>query len=334
MYIFYFIYSSRLSFLYLILLHTASFCCCEKFTLLCFCNSCVYTLIIFSYKGTRAYKHKPHKLTKSLFIGQSLVTTHPVRFPDFNNKGQVKTWSEFITCEFTWPRCSLIIHPLVIVASVSGLRFSLQFDNILSDTDWDRSRVTASRRQRMKNQSDCIMRISTEWHVCICVWGRIECVQTCICVTHPWVVIEPPQGHSSRQSFTCCNNNWDNLLKQSKIYDESLRGGFYWGKSRFSRLTMFVLLADLHTHQSALDFACVLLTMCVFTAGVQGVRGDGAVLRGLCLWLRRRIFQQWGELQLTWKKDCFGKSCGINALTVDMFVFFGHIVRKIRIGGF
>ncbi len=158
--------------------------------------------------------------------------------------------------------------------SFGGLFFMVMFQitvrlNLLYSADWDQPCVAAKRSclkaENEWNQSNRLRRITTEGHVRICVWGGIECARTCICVTHPWVVIEPPQGHGSRQSFTCSNNNWGNLTTQAKIYNQPLKA--FIERNPYSAdkqcLCYNSLAADMYTYQSLQDSEYVSHSACI-----------------------------------------------------------------------
>lgn len=173
--------------------------------------------------------------------------------------------------------------------------------NIPSRTDWDQACVAAKRNSlkagNERNQSNSLRRITTEGHVCICAWGRTERARTRMCVTHPWVVIEPPQGHGSRQSLACSNNNWGNPTTWAGFITtkEAFIGGNPYSADK-QCLCDNSLAADMYTYQSVQNPECV--CVCIFYRRcTRRVRCDGAELRGLCLWLRRRVLRQWGELQ-------------------------------------
>ncbi len=164
-----------------------------------------------------------------------------------------RVWIELtLSGSRVWPwRRVQSVHYLSRMFSSVGLFFRVMFQttvrlNLLFSAGRDQACVAAERdglkAENQRHKSDRLRRITTEGHVCIRVWGRIEHARTCICVTHLWAVIEPPQGRGSRQSFACSNNNSGNLTTQAEIYNQSLRGG------RF-------LLREIHIQQR--DSVCV-----------------------------------------------------------------------------
>ena len=134
--------------------------------------------------------------------------------------------------------------------------------NIPSRTDWDQACVAAKRNSlkagNERNQSNSLRRITTEGHVCICAWGRTERARTRMCVTHPWVVIEPPQGHGSRQSLACSNNNWGNPTTWAGFITtkEAFIGGNPYSADK-QCLCDNSLAADMYTYQSVQNPECV-----------------------------------------------------------------------------
>lgn len=119
-------------------------------------------------------------------------------------------------------------------------------------------------------------------------------------MTHPWVVIEPPQGHGSHQSFTRNNNNRGDLTALAKIYSQDSEDRKAFIKQNpysADKLCWFYSgqAAPVFAYRSVQDSESATVSVCISRC----TRCDGAVLRGLCLRLRRGILRERGKLDFS-----------------------------------
>lgn len=119
-------------------------------------------------------------------------------------------------------------------------------------------------------------------------------------MTHPWAVIEAPQGHGSHQSFTRNNNNQGDLTALAKIYSQDSEDRKAFIKQNLysaDKLCWFYSgqAAPVFAYRSVQDSESATVSVCISRC----TRCDGAVLRGLCLRLRRGILRERGKLDFS-----------------------------------
>lgn len=100
-------------------------------------------------------------------------------------------------------------------------------------------------------------------------------------------LIEPPQGHGSRQSFTCSNNNWGNLTAQAKIYNQASEERNQIHIEQINCVCVrTAYMSSWRVHISICAGLWISYSVCVcvsFTVGVPGVLGVMALCSEACV---------------------------------------------------